>query len=137
MAVEREVLKDITEYEAQIIGPLSIRQATGTGIAALVAIPTYLGLSNFFITDVCVITAAILAMPFLAIGWWHPYGVPFEKFIYKLLQLYILCPINRKYKTENLYKELEDDPYIPPKLSYSAKKKLKKKLEAQGYVAYK
>lgn len=137
MAVEREVLKDITEYEAQIIGPFSIRQAACTAIAAAIAIPVYLGLSRIFIKDVCVITAAFLAIPFLAAGWWHPYGIPFEKFVYKLLQLYILCPINRKYKTENVYKELEELPYVPPKMTHKAKKRLKKELAAEGIVAYK
>jgi hypothetical protein len=136
MAIEREILKDITEYEAHLIGPLTIRQTVCVVAGSAIAVPVYWGLSKFFVDDISVILAVLTGLPFWAAGFWKPYGVPLEKFAFYLLQLYFLCPTNRKYKTDNLYKKLEEPKFVPKKISRKEKKALKQEMEQWGYQSY-
>lgn len=105
--IEIEIPKDIKEYEPKFLGPFTLRQLIGVAGSALVMVVGYNVLKGVFDNGLKVIIPLLFAMiPFL-IGYYKPYGLPFEKYFIVLLNTSIIPPKVRKYKTENLF-EKED-----------------------------
>lgn len=105
--IEREILKDIRQYEMKIVGAFTLRNLVCFILTCVTAIPTFFILRHFnIIIDFCLFASMITGGPFLLCGWWKPYGVPFEKFALNYIQTLVMCPSFRKYKTNNYYEEL-------------------------------
>ena len=47
--IEREILKDVKEYEPKLFGPFTLRQAACIGLAAITSVPTGLLLGQVFV----------------------------------------------------------------------------------------
>lgn len=123
--IEREILKDIKTYDPKFIGPLTLRQFVCGAIGAGITVSMYLFLyypCNLQ-SSICIITSGILGVPAFAFGWWKPYGIPLEKFAKKYIELNILSPCNRPYKTDikNTGIEIQQTEYTKKEL-----KKMKK-----------
>lgn len=106
MAIEIEIPKDITKYEAKLMGPFTTRQIVCLVPAVLLAIATYNVGKKFVTQDTCYFLVLIVISPFLLCGWYKPYGMPFEKFIKTAFVSNILSPKHRKYITKNVYEEI-------------------------------
>ena len=134
MAIQREVLQDITKYKTTVIGPFDKRQCLFIVIGAVAAVLTYFTLGIEFVKDFTIIISAIVFVIFALPGFFYPYGVPLEKFIYTTFKLYILTPKNRVYKTEF---EMENSEPIPTrKPGFFEKRKLKKELKEHNIEVY-
>ena len=120
MAIEKEIPKDIKQYEPKLMGPFTTRQVFCLIPAMAIGIGLFFGLQNFLTVDVRLFVITFVAVPFFFLGWYKPYNLPFEKFIKSIFISTVLSPPHRKYKTSRLYLE----PGAPKrKLAKSSKKK--------------
>ena len=101
MAIEREILHDITKFKARLIGPLTLRQSVCTGIAIVVGLPTYMVTKNYFVPNfIFPVLAVICGIPLLC-GFFMPYDMPLEKFVLVLIRDSFIAPKIRRYKKKN------------------------------------
>ena len=124
MAIEKEIPKDIRQYEPKLIGPFTTRQvlclipALGLGVALFVI------LKNVFSTDIRLFIITFVAIPFFLLGWYKPYNMPFEKFVRTVFISTILSPLYRKYKTERIDTEASSEDQKSKKKKSWKKKKI-------------
>lgn len=144
--IEIEIPKDISNYEPKVFFFLTKRQLIAIAGAAILCIPAYLALNKLIPGDnsLKIFTVIILAAPFIALGFFKPYGMPFEKFALVFLKTTLLAPKERIYKTNNLYekfaKEIEDEEILNSKqkdLSQNASKKSKKTQKKKSKIKQK
>lgn len=148
MAIEIEIPKDITKYEAKLIGPLTTRQTVcvipGVGLGVL----GYNVFQSFATDEASLFVGILFAAPFLLCGWYKPYGIPLEKFIKTVFVSLVRAPKHRKYITHNVYDEITkiDDTIKKEKKTKNNKnlKELKnqknsenKTTKQSAFVAYK
>lgn len=126
--IEIEIPKDINKYEAKLIGPFSTRQAACFALAALITVPTFLGLSQALPRDLCMIICIILAMPFILVGWIKPYGMKFEQFMKTAFISNVLAPAKRLYMTDNMFDYIDEE-----KVTYETMIKRKKFMPTKEY----
>lgn len=98
--IERNIPKDITKYEAKLIGPFTTRQVVCYIPGIIIAIGVNLVLYKV-IGDLSLLVSIILATPFFLCGSWKPYGIPLEKFAKKIIVGALIAPSKRKYKTDD------------------------------------
>lgn len=130
MAIEREILQDITKYKARLIGPLTARQTVCVVITGAICIPAYMIMKNYFVMDfIFPVLLGLAALP-MACGFVAPYDMPLEKFLYYFVQTSIISPPIRRYKKKmpiELYAEQNEMlPVVKvqtPKMSDKEKKK--------------
>lgn len=101
MTIEIQMTKEISNYKAKFIGPLTMRQTFCFVLAAIVCVLLFNYAAPIITKEVtlclCLIPAAMAA----AFGWLEPYGMTMEKFVQSVFINMVLAPHNRKYKTEN------------------------------------
>lgn len=104
--LEVKIPQDIRKYETKIIGPLSGRQIVLAVCAlASLAIVTFV-LSPILPTSLCRILQIFAIIPFGAMMFIKPYGMPLEKFLGIILYSTILSSSQRKYANKNSYKSI-------------------------------
>ena len=125
MAIEREILQDITKYKTRFIGPFSVREIVCIGIIVAIDVPAFLILSQFFVMSFVMPCLIFLALPAALCGFFPIYDMPFEKFVISIIQTQILSPRIRKYKGKTgVEKFLEENDGIPiPKFKKNNPKK--------------
>lgn len=100
MAIERNIPDDIQKYEPKLIGPLSKRQLLSIVPAAVIAVAAFYGIGDALPTEAKLFITMIIGVPFLLVGWYKPYGLPFEDFVKTVAVSMVLSPKHRKYKTK-------------------------------------
>ncbi len=132
--IEREILKDVKEYEPKLFGPFTLRQAACIGLAAITSVPTGLLLGQVFVNEIAIIGGAMLGVPFLLCGFKKVYNMPFEKFAIQFIRTQLLSPSTRKYQTKNYYETLLpiDNYRMNKKELKKYRKQQKKDLETMG-----
>lgn len=135
MAVEREILLDVTKFKARVIGPFTVRQIVSIGITLLIVIPAYFIMKQYFVSDFIAKTLFFVAAIPLACGFIPIYGMPLEKFLFYYIQTSVISPPIRRYKKKTdieIFCEKNDllpGSKKPEKVKLSDKeKKAKKKL---------
>lgn len=103
--IEREVLQDITKYKAKLIGPFTGRQAIFFTVSAVIAIPVYLFLKQYFVKTFALAIPCIVVSPLLLCGFYEPYGMHFEKYAMTIFKTKIISPTIRKVNEKNAYYE--------------------------------
>ena len=108
MAISVQVPKDLSGIKTKVALNLTKRQIICFSGAAVAGIPLY------FLTKVLIGTSAasLLMMgamlPFFFFAMYEKNGFPAEKILYFMLRQKILTPGIRPYRSENLYKQLEE-----------------------------
>ena len=133
MAIERAIPKDISKYEAKLIGPLTTRNVVFGIPGFALGVGCYFLLRPFVSNDVNFFIDIAVALPFLLCGWYKPYGIPFEKYISIVFVSQVLAPKHRKYRTENTYSCLKKAE--EKKDSGKKKNRKKEKKEFSGDLA--
>ena len=103
MAINIVIPKDITKYEAKLIGPLTTRQTVCAVPACVLGIFAFMVLSKYATRDTAIFASMIIIVPLILLGWYKPYGIPLEKFIKTIFVTMVMAPKNRKYKTYNMF----------------------------------
>lgn len=110
--IETQVPKDVSVYEAPLIGPLTSRQAICVAAAAAVEYIYYtivntIGLNLDTNTLICI--GMVLAAPILYMAVGKPYGMRAETYIYNYLLPSMVAPKNRVYETTIIYDVMYDE----------------------------
>lgn len=101
--IEVAIPQDIRKYEAQAIGPFSLRQLASLGGVLAVAYGVYFLEKAAGIDPMTVPLFMIFPVPIALFGWYKPYGMHFEEFVGKAFQDNFMAPKVRKYKIENTW----------------------------------
>lgn len=154
-----KIPKEVSEYEAKLIGSLTARQAASLSVGTVVMFLTYVFLRDYFYAPIIIIVCSIILIPFIGFAWLKPYGVKIEK-IAKLIVTSRLRSSQRGYKISNSTlrtiksifitnskkqksKKTKEDKYDENQANILSKKvennlnKLKKKQEKQFSKEYK
>ena len=148
--IETQVPKDVSVYEAPLIGPLTSRQAICVSAAAAVEYIYYtivntIGLNLDTNTLICI--GMVLAAPILYMAVGKPYGMRAETYIYNYLLPSMVAPKNRVYETTIIYdvmydellKKYEEEQLkngIKPKNTQNVKKKKTKRARSKQDIMY-
>ena len=148
--IETQVPKDVSVYEAPLIGPLTSRQAICVAAAAAVEYIYYtivntIGLNLDTNTLICI--GMVLAAPILYMAVGKPYGLRAETYIYNYLLPSMVAPKNRVYETTIIYdvmydellKKYEEEQLkngIKPKNTQNVKKKTTKRARSKQDIMY-
>lgn len=148
--IETQVPKDVSVYEAPLIGPLTSRQSICVAAAAAVEYIYYtivntIGLNLDTNTLICI--GMVLAAPILYMAVGKPYGMRAETYIYNYLLPSMVAPKNRVYETTIIYdvmydellKKYEEEQLkngIKPKNTQNVKKKKTKRARSKQDIMY-
>ncbi|WP_022754070.1 PrgI family protein [Butyrivibrio fibrisolvens] len=102
--IEVNVPEDIRKFEPTVVGPFTTRQALSLAATAGLVYTVYMIEKAMGIQDPAQVPVfLIFAVPPMLCGWFKPYGMHFEKFIFKAFRENILSPSKRKYVVENMW----------------------------------
>ena len=99
---------DLSKIKTKIAFNLTLRQLICFGIAGLIGIPTYLFSRSVIGNTGAMFFMITLMLPCFLFAMYERDGLPFEKVLRNFLRAK-LWPGVRPYKTENLYKYLEEE----------------------------
>ena len=106
--IEIEIPKDITKYEAKLVGAFTGRQVACLIIAAAVGVPLFLIMLHYNVNrSVAIFGVMIVMLPAVVMGWVKPYGMNFEHFVKTAFISNVLSPKRRKYVTKNSYEYID------------------------------
>ena len=108
MAISVAVPKDLSGIKTKVAMNLTKRQLICFGSAAAVGIPFYLVTKGVLGTQASALIMVGLMLPFFFLAMYEKDGFPAEKILYFMVRQKILMPGIRPYKSENLYKQLEE-----------------------------
>ena len=129
MAISAKAPKDFSKIsnKTKVALNLTKRQLICFGAAAFTGIPIYIATKRFLGTDIAAILMMLIMVPLFLLAMYEKDGKPAEKILEMIfLQKYILPGI-RRYRSENLYKTMEDRDRIRKEVSRLESKAEKKK----------
>ena len=122
MAISVAVPKDLSGIKTKVAMNLTKRQLICFGGAAAVGIPFYLVTKGVLGTQASALIMVALMLPFFFLAMYEKDGFTAEKILYFMLRQKILTPGIRPYKSENLYKKLEEREKIKKEVRYLEEK---------------
>ena len=122
MAISVAVPKNLSGIKTKVAMNLTKRQLICFGGAAAVGIPFYLVTKGVLGTQASALIMVALMLPFFFLAMYEKDGFPAEKILYFMLRQKILTPGIRPYKSENLYKQLEEREKLKKEVRYLEEK---------------
>lgn len=101
---------------------LTKRQLICFGSAGAVGIPFYIFTKGVIGTQASALIMVALILPFFFLAMYEKDGFPAEKILYFMIRQKILTPGIRPYKSENLYRQLEEKERIKKEVRYLEEK---------------
>ena len=101
---------------------LTKRQLVCFGSAGAVGIPFYIFTKGVIGTQASALIMVALMLPFFYLAMYEKDGFPAEKILYFMLRQKILTPGIRPYKSENLYRQLEEKERMKKEVRYLEEK---------------
>ena len=101
---------------------LTKRQLVCFGSAGAVGIPFYIFTKGVIGTQASALIMVALMLPFFFLALYEKDGFPAEKILYFMLRQKILTPGIRPYKSENLYRQLEEKERMKKEVRYLEEK---------------
>ena len=108
MAIGVDVPKNLSGIKTKVAFNLTRRQLICFGAAALVGVPLYLGVRNIVGTDIAAILMMAVMVPLFILAMYEKDGKPAEKILMLMIRQRYILPGIRRYKSENLYRKLEE-----------------------------
>ena len=102
------VPKDLSKVKTKVALNLTKRQLICFSLAAAVGVPSYLLSQPTIGSNIAVLLMIGLMMPFFFLAMFEKDGQPAEKILRNLARAK-LWPRTRAYKTENLYRQLQEE----------------------------
>lgn len=102
-----EVPKDLSRVKTKVLFNLTKRQLICFSAAALVGIPVYFLLRSSIGVSAASLTMIFLVLPFFLLGVYEKNGQPLEVLVKQYIQVRVLRPKKRPYRTNNFYSVLE------------------------------
>ena len=122
MAISVAVPKNLSGIKTKVALNLTKRQLICFGGAAVVGIPFYLVTKGILGTQVSALIMVALMLPFFFLAMYEKDGFPAEKVLYFMVRQKLLTPGIRPYKSENLYKQLEERETLKKEVRYLEEK---------------
>lgn len=108
MAISVAVPKNLNCIKTKVALNLTKRQIICFGSAALVGIPLYFLTKGVIGTQAAALIMVFAMLPFFFLAMYERDGFPAEKVLYFVVRQKILTPGIRPYRSENLYRKLEE-----------------------------
>ena len=115
MAISVQVPKDLSGIKTKVALNLTKRQIICFSSAAVAGIPLYFLTKGLIGTSAASLLMMGAMLPFFFFAMYEKNGFPAEKILYFMLRQKILTPGIRPYRSENLYKQLEEKEPLPDK----------------------
>ena len=122
MAISVAVPKNLSGIKTKVALNLTKRQLICFGGAAVVGIPFYLVTKGILGTQVSALIMVALMLPFFFLAMYEKDGFPAEKVLYFMVRQKLLTTGIRPYKSENLYKQLEERETLKKEVRYLEEK---------------
>lgn len=122
MAISVPVPKDLSGIKTKVALNLTRRQIICFSGAALVGIPLYFFTKGVLGTQGAALIMVGAMLPFFFLAMYEKDGFPAEKILYFMLRQKVLTPGIRPYKSENLYKQLEEREKLKKEVRYLEEK---------------
>ncbi len=130
MAISAKAPKDFSKIsnKTKVALNLTKRQLICFGAAAFTGIPVYIATKKFLGTDIAAILMMLIMVPLFLLAMYEKDGKPAEKILEMIFRQKYILPGIRRYRSENLYKTMEDRDRIRKEVSrLEAKAERKKK----------
>ena len=101
------VPKDLTKVKTKVMFNLTKRQLICFGSGALIGVPLFFLLKNSTGVSTAAIVMVLSMLPCFLLAMYEKNGQPLEKIIRNIVQVCILRPKQRPYRTNNFYAVLE------------------------------
>lgn len=108
MAIGVDVPKNLSGIKTKVALNLTKRQLICFSIAAVTGIPLYLGTRNILGKDISAILMIAVMTPLFLLAMYERNGKPAEKILSQMIRQRFLTPGIRRYKSENLFRNLEE-----------------------------
>ena len=122
MAISVAVPKNLSGIKTKVAMNLTKRQLICFGSAGAVGIPFYIFTKGVIGTQASALIMVALMLPFFFLAMYEKDGFPAEKILYFMLRQKILTPGIRPYKSENLYRQLEEKERMKKEVRYLEEK---------------
>ena len=122
MAISVAVPKNLSGIKTKVAMNLTKRQLVCCGSAGAVGIPFYIFTKGVIGTQASALIMVALMLPFFFLAMYEKDGFPAEKILYFMLRQKILTPGIRPYKSENLYRQLEEKERMKKEVRYLEEK---------------
>lgn len=132
MAISVAVPKDLSGIKTKVAMNLTKRQLICFGSAAAVGVPFYLVTKGVLGTQASALIMVALMLPFFFLAMYEKDGFPAEKILYFMVRQKFLTPGIRPYKSENLYKQLEEREKLKKEVRYLEEKAAGQQCQAKG-----
>ena len=116
------VPKNLSGIKTKVAMNLTKRQLVCFGSAGAVGIPFYIFTKGVIGTQASALIMVALMLPFFFLAMYEKDGFPAEKILYFMLRQKILTPGIRPYKSENLYRQLEEKERMKKEVRYLEEK---------------
>lgn len=104
--------KDLSRIKTKVALNLTKRQLICFGSAGAVGIPFYIFTKDFLGTQASSLMMVAIMLPFFFLAMYEKHGFPAEKILYLMVRQKFLVPGIRPYRSENLYRKLEEQEKI-------------------------
>lgn len=104
-----DIPKDIREYKEKLAFGLTLRQMVATGVALVICVPLYFVGRNYISEDLLSWIVIAVALPCVGIGFIKKNGMPFEKYAAAVLKQQLIFPQKTKFKTDNFFREMQEE----------------------------
>ena len=132
MAISVPVPKDLSGIKTKVALNLTRRQIICFSGAALVGIPLYFLTKGVLGTQGAALIMVGAMLPFFFLAMYEKDGFPAEKILYFMVRQKLLTPGIRPYKSENLYKKLEEREKIKKEVRYLEEKAAGQQSQAES-----
>ena len=106
------VPKDLSKVKTKVALNLTKRQIICFSLAGVCGLPVYFFTKTGLGTDVAATLMVIVMLPFFFLAMYEKDGFPAEKILYFMIRQKFLTPGIRPYKSENIYRRLEETERI-------------------------
>lgn len=103
--------EEVRKYKEKIAFGLTARQLIATIVTLLICIPLYWYGKDYLPEDMLSWLIILIAVPLEAIGFIRINGMPMERFALAAIKFEFLFPRKRKFKTENIWREWQNEAY--------------------------
>lgn len=105
--IEREIPKEISDFNEKIAFGLTVRQIVSIIVVAATGAPLYIFGRAYLGEEIASWLIILIAAPSIMIGFFKYQGIYFEKIILRICRQLFLLPSKRKYRIKNFWAEAE------------------------------
>ena len=101
------VPKDLNNVKTKVFLNLTKRQLICFGSGALLGVPLFFFLKENIATSAAAICMIVVMLPFFLLAMYEKNGQPLEKILHNIIQVSVVRPKQRPYRTNNFYSVIE------------------------------